>query len=106
MLKALIPIAIALTATVPALAQDADQRVARVPYGDLDLSSDTGRAALNQRIERAVRIVCTDPNGAGFADRALRAKCRTTAHTAAARARDEVLANTKSALGAVAASGR
>jgi len=45
----------ALTAT-PAIAQGANS--VKVPYGDLNLGSQTGIAALDRRLDRAVERVC------------------------------------------------
>lgn len=36
-------------------------REAKVPYGDLELASERGRAELNRRVKRAARGVCTPP---------------------------------------------
>ena len=47
----------ALTAT-PAIAQGANS--VKVPYGDLNLGSPAGIAALDRRLDRAVKSVCGD----------------------------------------------
>lgn len=57
----------ATTLSAPALA---DVPTKAVSYADLDLASASGRATLNQRIERALKDVCAplrDQNAAGFA---------------------------------------
>lgn len=59
MIMRLVLPAVALACAAPALALDEPVRVA-VPYGDLDLTSDAGREALDARLERAVRKVCGD----------------------------------------------
>ncbi|MGB3470608.1 MAG: UrcA family protein [Erythrobacter sp.] len=48
----------ALTSPVNA---EPDHRQAHVEYADLDLSSDAGRAALDKRLNRAIRDVCRAP---------------------------------------------
>ncbi len=54
--------ALALAATgivlSPAIASAQDERSASISYSDLDLTTEDGIAALNQRIERAARYVC------------------------------------------------
>ncbi len=42
----------------PAIAYAQDERTASISYSDLDLSTESGVAALEQRIERAARYVC------------------------------------------------
>lgn len=48
--------AIALSLTVPAVAQETRQE--RVAYGDLDLTGEIGQATLSKRIHAAVKRVC------------------------------------------------
>ena len=52
---ALIASLAALAVTAPAMAQS---RSMTVRHGDLNLSTDAGRATLNHRIERAAKTVC------------------------------------------------
>jgi UrcA family protein len=56
--------ALAVVATTPAIAGTGEVEV-RVSYGDLGIDSAEGRAALEARIERAVRNACEvrDPLG-------------------------------------------
>ena len=58
----LIPIAfVATAASVPAFArQEADIRSTTVSYGDLDLRSAAGQAALERRLQYAINNVCSD----------------------------------------------
>lgn len=56
---ALVGIASAAFALAPALsAAETDHRTTGVVYSDLDLKSETGRAELEQRIDRAAKQVC------------------------------------------------
>ncbi len=55
MLMRLVLPALALAAAAPALAQQAS---IEVPYGDLDLTKDAGRKALDARIARAANRLC------------------------------------------------
>lgn len=51
----------------PALAQPAsEQPSVRVPYADLDLHSEAGRAKLQSRLDAAVRKVCRHGFAGGF----------------------------------------
>ena len=66
---------------VPALAtSDPAVPYKEVRYGDLNLASAEGQAALNKRISRAASEVCRDYNGS------LAARCRARARKAAAPA--------------------
>jgi UrcA family protein len=47
--------ALALACAAPAVAEPA---TVAVPYGDLDLTKDAGRATLDARLDRAARKVC------------------------------------------------
>jgi UrcA family protein len=51
-----------------------------VPYGDLNLASQKGRAALNQRIKRAVAAVCDSPEIRDISRAAAASECRDAAH--------------------------
>jgi len=55
MLMRIVLPALALAAAAPALAAPAS---VAVPYGDLDLTKDTGRKTLDIRLARAARQVC------------------------------------------------
>lgn len=55
MLMRIVLPALALAAATPALAETAS---IAVPYGDLDLTKDAGRKALDQRIARAATRLC------------------------------------------------
>lgn len=55
MLMRIVLPALALAAATPALAETAS---IAVPYGDLDLTRDAGRKALDQRIARAANRLC------------------------------------------------
>ena len=55
MLKRIVLPVLALTAATPALAETVS---VAVPYGDLDLTEQAGREALDERLARAARKVC------------------------------------------------
>ena len=55
MLMRIVLPALALAAATPALAQPVS---ATVPYGDLDLTKETGREVLDARITRAANRLC------------------------------------------------
>ena len=55
MLKRIVLPALALACAAPALAQPV---TLSVPYGDLDLTKEAGRQALDARLDRATRTVC------------------------------------------------
>ena len=57
---ALVPLA-ALLAAAPLAAADPDAPSVVVPYGDLDLSTEAGKAALEERIDARV-ITLPDPS--------------------------------------------
>jgi UrcA family protein len=64
----------ALTAT-PAIAQGANS--VRVPYGDLNLASQSGIAALDRRLDRAVERVCGNAPIQDLSARRRIERCRT-----------------------------
>ncbi len=70
-LKTLALIA-AVAAAGPALAETASRSV---KIGDLDLASTEGRAALDQRLDRAARKVCHVGDGRDLAQIAASARC-------------------------------
>jgi UrcA family protein len=53
---------LAVSATNPALAQNDDAAVAKVSYGDIDLSSAKGQRLLKLRVSRAAAAVCDQVN--------------------------------------------
>jgi len=50
----------ALASTLPSSAIAAGERSEKVPYGDLNLATEAGIAALDRRLDRAVERVCGD----------------------------------------------
>jgi UrcA family protein len=56
----LFGVVLSLSAMAPAAAM-AEQISVRVPYADLNLTSESGRAALNRRIAQATRQICGAP---------------------------------------------
>ena len=57
-ITAFAAVLVASTLVVPTISQAAETQSVRVPYGDLNLSSDRGQRVLGLRIVRAARIVC------------------------------------------------
>ncbi|MEO0590428.1 MAG: UrcA family protein [Pseudomonadota bacterium] len=57
-ISAMAAFALALAAAAPASAQTDGEAVIVVPYADLNLSNEEGRAALDRRLARAAREVC------------------------------------------------
>lgn len=85
--------AVAATAAFPAVAIAQSPRSVTVAYADLDLSSPTGIAMLESRIEGAARRVCGQRSSPGVAEwndhrnclRDTRAAARTQAQVVIAR---------------------
>ena len=57
-ITAIAALALGLVAAAPAIAQTQGEAVIAVPYADLNLNSDEGRAALDRRLTQAARKVC------------------------------------------------
>jgi UrcA family protein len=75
-MKTILTIAAALLASAtPALSQPATHSVA-VHYGDLNLASADGRAALDGRLRQAIRTACGDPSPADLRGLNRAANCR------------------------------
>jgi UrcA family protein len=72
------------SATLPAPIDD-QERTAGVRFADLDLSTAAGRAALDRRVERAVKRVCALPGPTRPTDLELIAACREQALKDASR---------------------
>ena len=92
-LFAVAAVAMALGATAatvsPAIASDTGLAVR---YGDLDLRSESGRAALDARIERAARSVCGVANNTELKFARGVRECRDAAIAAAREQRDALVA--------------
>jgi UrcA family protein len=73
-------IAAAVAAFIPAIAsaQESPRQVS-VQVADLDLTTTTGQAQANRRIEAAIRKVCDSVDQADLAQRAAARKCVVTA---------------------------
>ncbi len=78
-MRFVLPAAV-LACAAPALALDEPARVA-VPYGDLDLTKDAGREALDARLERAVRKVCGNASARELRQISARQACLAEART-------------------------
>jgi len=63
-----------------------------VPYGDLDLASATGRAALDRRIRDAVQMACGTPSPADLKGINAAAACRRSLAATFSAEREAVLA--------------
>jgi UrcA family protein len=59
-MNSILPLAIILAHPAAADWDSAANRIT-VPYRDLDLTTELGRAKLDQRLRRAVRNVCEEP---------------------------------------------
>ncbi|MEL6485680.1 MAG: UrcA family protein [Pseudomonadota bacterium] len=57
-ISAIAALALGLAAAAPAAAQAEGQAAIAVPYADLNLNSEEGRAALDRRLTQAARKVC------------------------------------------------
>ena len=73
----------------PAFARGTD--VVAVGYGDLNLASAAGRRALDNRIEAAVDLVCSDGDSAELRAYALQRACRVEATATAVPQRDAAI---------------
>lgn len=67
-MRFVIPVLALAALAAPAAAQTTDEVVTvRITLADLDLSSDEGRAALEQRIEARITEACTIKSNARYA---------------------------------------
>jgi UrcA family protein len=82
-------------AATPARAADATTSVA-VRYGDLDLASSQGEAALKDRVARAARQACGLPDTDTIDGYARVAQCRANAIADASPKLDRVIASARS----------
>lgn len=69
-------------ATAPAFAAE---RSVEVRYGDLDLTTDSGASALQQRVKRAVVRVCGRPDVRNLAEMQDMERCRKDANIRSTR---------------------
>lgn len=91
-MKTVLTIAPALLASAtPALSQPATHSVA-VHYGDLDLASAGGRAALDSRLRQAVRTACGAPSPADLRGLNRAADCRADLNRSVSQRRDAIYA--------------
>ena len=63
-----------------------------VHYGDLDLASQDGRAALSHRLRQAVNAACGNASSADLAGQNRAAACRRDLHASLANQRDAAFA--------------
>lgn len=75
-----------------ARAQPPAAQTVAVHYGDLDLGSPAGRAALNHRIRQAVRTACGEASSADLKGQNQVAACRAGLTASLADERDTALA--------------
>jgi UrcA family protein len=86
-------IALAAFAATPALAETIETPpVAHVRFSDLDLTTPSGKAALNRRIVHAVEQVCPDTSIQTLSRRSPSYPCRREAFKAVAAQRAQALA--------------
>ena len=62
-----IALSVLILAPAPAFAQEVTPSIA-VPYGDLNLRSDSGVKVLDHRLANAVRLVCGEQKGSAVAE--------------------------------------
>lgn len=80
-------------AILPATAQaQAPGRIVAVGYADLDLGTDAGRRALDQRLARAVNTACGEASPADLRGQNDVRACRAELHASVAAQRDTALA--------------
>lgn len=103
-MKALIPALLALTAI--ALPAHAESPSRQVRYGDLDLASNDGQAALDTRLRSAVRGVCAGTGTEDLRTTMARRKCRREASERAAHDAEIAVAGYGARAGRRLASGR
>ena len=89
-----VPLALvaAAIAATPAAASQGDRRVS---YADLDLASPAGVAALDQRLERAVRQVCGSPWPVDLRGRRDIERCRAETRATVQARRSDALAQAR-----------
>lgn len=92
--------AIALSLTVPAVAQETRQE--RVAYSDLDLTSEAGQATLAKRIHAAVKRVCRS-DGTSVTDALDRNRCKRASLANANLRMDVAIAKARGSNTAIAA---
>ncbi len=80
----------------PASAADAGAQSSRIHYRDLDLTTDAGAAALQQRIARAAANICGPADGRTLDDQARSVACRNTAIASASPQMNAVIASVRS----------
>ena len=80
----------------PAHAADSDTKSTKIHYRDLDLTTDIGAAALQQRIAHAAARVCGPVDGLTLDDRARFHACRDTAIASASPQMNAVIASVRS----------
>ena len=79
--------------SVPLQAQNIDAVSLSVPYSGVDLSSEEGRAALDQRIAVVVRRVCAYDGSRDLITFQSVRQCRSRSFAEATRQRDVAIAN-------------
>lgn len=85
----------------PAFARNAE--VVSVGYSDLNLASPSGRRALDNRIEAAIDLVCSEGETAELRAHALSRACRAEATATAASQRDAAVAGHRTGIVRVSA---
>ena len=80
----------------PAHAAHSETKSTKIHYRDLDLTTDTGAAALQQRIAHAAARVCGPVDGLTLEDRARFQACRDTAIASASPQMNAVIASVRS----------
>ena len=92
---AVVALAGAFTST-PARAQGVETHTVAVRYGDLDLMTESGAAALKERVAFAAKRVCGSADGRTLEDIQRVAACRANAIADASPKLDRVIASARS----------
>ena len=89
-------------AAVPAAAQHTHSRSVAVSYADLDLRSEAGRDALDNRIRAAIREVCGTASSSDLRGQNQVDACRDELAARASAQRDTALASVRQSGGTIA----
>jgi len=98
-MKYVVPLALLLAFTTPAIAEPIEAPTAHVAFGDLDLSTVYGRLALESRINQIIRQLCPRGDLRDLAMQAYVQRCINAAHATADKQLVTLYANRKLAQG-------
>ncbi|WP_404368184.1 UrcA family protein [Sphingomonas sp. MMS24-J45] len=93
MSKLLFTLAV-LSVSAPLAASERDiPHPARIPYADLDLTRDAGKAELDRRIKATLNALCAEDQQLGLSKRLQEIRCLRAATAQVAAKRAQLLAN-------------